>query len=182
MCAAGQSPPASDRVPLSSGVGLSAAVRAGRPVRVDYRTPRAGDPVWVRVRRLGWRAAVAAPVRMGDDTWGAICATTTEAEGLPADSERRLDEFAALVGMAIRNAKTRARLLAQASTDPLTGLANRRAFDERLAQEAARTERYDDAPLALALLDLDHFKRVNDVHGHQIGDLVLARFAERLRE
>jgi diguanylate cyclase (GGDEF)-like protein len=181
VCAAGQSPPASDRVPLSSGVGLSAAVRAGRPVRVDYRTPRAGDPVWVRVRRLGWRAAVAAPVRMGDDTWGAICATTTEAEGLPADSERRLDEFAALVGMAIRNAKTRARLLAQASTDPLTGLANRRAFTQRLAGEVERARRYGH-PLALAILDLDDFKRVNDVHGHQIGDLVLARFAERLRE
>jgi|GEM_PF-844181 len=181
VCATGEREAVSDRVPLRSRVGLSTAVRENRSMRVDYGPSHPGDPLYARVRADGWRMAVAAPVRMGGEIWGGICASAQDASVLPADAEERLEEFASLVAMAIRNAKTRARLLAQASTDPLTGLANRRAFDQRLAQETARAMRYDDEPLALALLDLDHFKRVNDTHGHQMGDIVLARFAERLR-
>ena len=60
-----------------------------------------------------------------------------------------------------------------AATDPLTGLANHRAFQERLVQEVARARRYGQ-PLSLVLADLDHFKLVNDAHGHQAGDAVLA--------
>jgi len=60
--------------------------------------------------------------------------------------------------------------------DSLTGVANRRHFDERLAAEVARAERYGH-PLCLLLLDLDHFKRINDSHGHGAGDIVLRRAA-----
>jgi diguanylate cyclase (GGDEF)-like protein len=65
-------------------------------------------------------------------------------------------------------------------TDPLTGLANRRHFDAVLAAELKRFERYD-TPLALIILDLDHFKQVNDTHGHAAGDAVLQQVARRLR-
>jgi diguanylate cyclase (GGDEF)-like protein len=57
-------------------------------------------------------------------------------------------------------------------TDKLTGLFNRRRFDEALAEEALRAERYHH-PLALLMLDVDHFKRFNDRHGHPKGDAVL---------
>ncbi|MEY2581459.1 MAG: hypothetical protein QOE09_1308 [Ilumatobacteraceae bacterium] len=63
--------------------------------------------------------------------------------------------------------------------DPLTGLANRRLFDELLDAAVARTER-NGAPLAVAFLDLDDFKSVNDKHGHDVGDLVLRETARRL--
>lgn len=59
-----------------------------------------------------------------------------------------------------------------AVTDDLTGLNNRRAFDERLAEEVARASRYG-SPLSLAMLDLDGFKQVNDNHGHNVGDSLL---------
>lgn len=65
----------------------------------------------------------------------------------------------------------------RATTDPLTGLYNRAKFDESLANEAARTQRYK-SPLALIMYDVDHFKQVNDVHGHQVGDDVLVRLSE----
>ena len=65
-------------------------------------------------------------------------------------------------------------------TDGLTGVGNRRAFDEALRQELARASR-QGSPLALVLLDLDHFKRVNDAFGHRAGDAVLVSFAARLR-
>ena len=63
--------------------------------------------------------------------------------------------------------------------DPLTGLANRRLFDELLNAALARTER-NGTPLAVAFLDLDDFKSVNDKHGHDVGDLVLRETARRL--
>lgn len=65
-------------------------------------------------------------------------------------------------------------------SDPLTGLFNRRYLDQRLAEEFARAERYD-TPLSVMLLDLDHFKSINDAHGHHAGDLVLQAFAETIR-
>ena len=63
--------------------------------------------------------------------------------------------------------------------DPLTGLANRRLLTELLDADLARTER-DGLPLAVAFVDLDNFKEVNDTHGHEAGDLVLCETARRL--
>jgi diguanylate cyclase (GGDEF)-like protein len=65
----------------------------------------------------------------------------------------------------------------QATTDPLTGLHNRLKFDETLASEMSRAKRYG-TPLTLVLYDVDHFKQVNDVHGHQIGDNALVRLSQ----
>jgi len=97
-----------------------------------------------------------------------------------------IGSFALLVLVALVFAGPIVRMLAdlrraasQATTDSLTGIANRRTFDEELALEWRRAERIGDS-LALILLDLDHFKRVNDMHGHQAGDLVLRRVAEVL--
>ncbi|MCL4810659.1 MAG: diguanylate cyclase [Thermoanaerobaculia bacterium] len=67
-----------------------------------------------------------------------------------------------------------------ALTDPLTGLANRRAFEEALEAELARAGRHG-RPASLLFLDLDHFKAVNDSHGHAAGDEILSGFAAVLR-
>jgi len=69
------------------------------------------------------------------------------------------------------------RLNLQAQTDPLTGLFNRRALDEALAVMDSRRQ-----PFAVIALDIDHFKAINDSHGHDVGDEVLARLAGVLRE
>src|SRR2546430_138886 len=80
-----------------------------------------------------------------------------------------------------RNASSSARgATGSASTDPLTGLANHRAFHERLLAEVKRAHRYR-RPLSLAVIDIDNFKRVNDVTGHETGDRVLADIAAELR-
>jgi two-component system cell cycle response regulator len=67
-----------------------------------------------------------------------------------------------------------------ALTDPLTGLGNQRAFRDRLRRELARAKA-DGKPLALCVLDVDDFKRINDEHGHPAGDLVLTEVAATLR-
>ncbi len=69
-----------------------------------------------------------------------------------------------------------ARLEAASRTDPLTGLGNRRAFVDTLQQEIARAQRRS-APFAVALVDLDNFKRVNDSRGHHVGDALLSAVA-----
>jgi diguanylate cyclase (GGDEF)-like protein len=88
--------------------------------------------------------------------------------------------FADAAALAIDNAKIRARLEHQAQTDSLTGLFNHRSFHERLLTALQETSRTHE-PVAVLMLDIDDFKRVNDVHGHGVGDELLKLFADELR-
>ena len=72
------------------------------------------------------------------------------------------------------------RLAHLAAHDPLTGLANRLLLDDRIVQARAAAIRHDEV-LAALFVDIDHFKQVNDQHGHGTGDLLLAEVARRLR-
>ncbi|WFC12248.1 sensor domain-containing diguanylate cyclase [Aeromonas salmonicida] len=89
----------------------------------------------------------------------------------------------------LRDISERARLVEElrvaATTDPLTGIANRRRFDELVKQEVQRCQRFGHT-MSLLLLDIDHFKQVNDTHGHQQGDQAILslvrRIAKQLRE
>ena len=88
--------------------------------------------------------------------------------------------FGDAAALALDNAQIRARLEHQAQTDSLTGLYNHRAFHDRLRQELQRASRSHDS-VALLMLDIDDFKRVNDVYGHGTGDEVLRSLAGTLR-
>ncbi len=72
------------------------------------------------------------------------------------------------------------RILELANTDSLTSMLNRRAFMERMEQEINRSGR-DNSSLSFILSDIDHFKKVNDSYGHQVGDIVLQKFSNRLK-
>lgn len=80
-----------------------------------------------------------------------------------ADNRIRMQELTQVLGT-------------KAATDPLTGLHNRFSFDEALTREMERSQRYD-TPLSLILYDIDHFKRVNDIYGHLVGDKVLVQLS-----
>ena len=88
--------------------------------------------------------------------------------------------FADAAALALDNAEIRERLEYQAQTDSLTGLYNHRYFHERLRAELTRASRSRDS-VAVVMLDIDDFKRVNDVYGHGSGDQVLTDLAELLR-
>lgn len=75
-----------------------------------------------------------------------------------------------------------AQLLALATTDFLTGLANRRSFMEKMQHELARLQRAPEQGATILMLDLDHFKRVNDTYGHATGDAVLRHVAQLMRD
>jgi diguanylate cyclase (GGDEF)-like protein len=88
--------------------------------------------------------------------------------------------FGDAAALALDNAQIRAGLELQAQTDSLTGLWNHRSFHERLRKELLRASS-EQGSVALVMLDLDDFKKVNDIYGHAVGDLVLAEVAEQLR-
>ncbi|MDQ1679585.1 MAG: hypothetical protein QOI42_444 [Frankiaceae bacterium] len=97
--------------------------------------------------------------------------------------ERRIvemvEQFVAHGTLALQNAWLLARIGALASTDGLTGIANRRTFDTVLARETQRADSTGGA-LALLLVDIDHFKKHNDTHGHQQGDRTLRGVAQAI--
>jgi diguanylate cyclase (GGDEF)-like protein len=87
--------------------------------------------------------------------------------------------LARVASLSLRTAEEFSRQHDLARRDALTGLANRRTFDERLSTLLAESDRFQ-RPVALLLADLDHFKRVNDEHGHDAGDAVLRHAARVL--
>jgi diguanylate cyclase (GGDEF)-like protein len=99
------------------------------------------------------------------------------------DAEARLEAAATVAGaladamsLALSNIALREKLRTQALRDPLTGLYNRRYMEDVLERLAALAER-NQRPLSLVMIDLDHFKRLNDEHGHAMGDAVLSEVA-----
>ena len=98
-----------------------------------------------------------------------------------ARDEGMAESLAAQGRIALENARLHDLVRRQAQTDELTDLANRRRFMNGLEQEIARANRLGTT-LSLVLFDLDRFKRVNDRCGHQVGDLVLRRTADAVRE
>lgn len=97
------------------------------------------------------------------------------------DDESLLAIFSAHLALQIGNLQARERIMQLADTDDLTGIANKRHFRRRLASEMERARVYN-LPLTLILLDIDDFKRINDTHGHTMGDVVLSEFCATICE
>lgn len=175
------SPYAALDFPLTGDGALAVVARTGRAARIDdYRSLPSSDPVhaageWAKL--LG--SAVAVPVHVGGRVWGALLVVHGKPHAFAPDTESRLASFADLVVTAISSAEAHRELTRQATTDPLTGLTNRRVFEERLEVEGERAVR-SGHPLSLLLLDIDHFKVINDAYGHGTGDEVLVEVARRL--
>ena len=160
-------------LPLEGPEGVAIVARTGHSARTNGSKPRNGNTISLS------SPGVAVPIRVRRQLWGCLLVVARPEEELAPDLEERLGIFADLAGLAITNADTSAHLLAQATSDPLTGLLNHRAFQLRVENEVRRAQRYE-RPLALVLLDLDHFKSINDAYGHQAGDAALMQAATLL--
>ena len=137
----------------------------------------------MREASLGSTNAIAHPLRgadRGNDVVGVVSVGRAGRPFTPSDREL----FTFLASQAARSMETvdLHELFAHESvTDELTGLANRRAFDEALSSEIERSKRFG-TDVGLVLVDLDDFKNVNDTYGHPQGDVVLQEVARVLRE
>jgi diguanylate cyclase (GGDEF)-like protein len=127
------------------------------------------------------RAALVVPLRTGDGTIGSLSAVTRRnPPAFPDEAADGLEALGLRAGPALGNAQRFVDATRLSELDPLTGLGNRRVFHQVLAREVARSRRYGRR-LALIVLDLDDFKRINDRLGHLAGDEVLAEVASRMR-
>jgi diguanylate cyclase (GGDEF)-like protein len=127
------------------------------------------------------RAGLIVPLRAGGETIGTLCAVTRSAHRrFEQQTAEALEALGRRAGPAFGNASRYDEIRRLADLDSLTGLHNRRSFHELLAREVSRARRYERG-LALIMLDLDDFKRINDRIGHLAGDGVLAEVAERVR-
>jgi diguanylate cyclase (GGDEF)-like protein len=104
----------------------------------------------------------------------------TEPKSPQTEDIERIAFAANLAAIAIENRAVHEELERRAYTDYLTGLSNRRHFLEKAESELTRTMRYG-RELSILMLDLDHFKQVNDTYGHKVGDLVLKKLSEVCR-
>jgi diguanylate cyclase (GGDEF)-like protein/PAS domain S-box-containing protein len=128
-----------------------------------------------------FRALIAAPLMMGEDAIGVLSLTSSRPFAFNKDDVRLLKTFAATTSAAIQNAMLHAKVQTLAITDPLTEQYNRRGFFDLAQREMERFSRYQ-YPLAAIMLDIDHFKHVNDTHGHRVGDRVLRSLADRINQ
>jgi diguanylate cyclase (GGDEF)-like protein len=167
--------PVGDTFAIAPDSELARALAAVRPVRSD------SVPAMSSIGRLGYGSSIISPIQVAGRTWGFLAVASVGSQVFAPEHEDRLTEFAALISSAITNIEDRAALAEQASTDALTGVANHRAFYERLAADMARARRYG-SPLSVAMIDVDRFKLVNDAGGHEAGDEMLVRVARCLSQ
>ncbi len=157
------------RVVVESAVEATGAA-GGVVIGPEGELARTGDPDIAGER-------IAFPLRVGASDFGSL---VLSAESFDADQVEMAASLAAQVVVALENARLHRIVERQALVDSLTGLANRRSFEDTLRSELARAARFSDS-VCVVFADLDDFKRVNDRHGHAAGDEVLKAFASALQ-
>ena len=157
---------------------------------VRYGTPLPGRELKAMERQVvfdddtrlrGVGALKILPLNAGDRILGTLVAGARRRTSLGEDALRMLEVIAQQAGQAVLRAQLFEQTERMATTDGLTGLLNHRAFQAKADEALAQARRYGRS-CAVLLADVDHFKSVNDTHGHPVGDLVLKGVAQILRE
>jgi len=166
--------------PLEPGTGLAGQVvqRGQAALTNEYQadTVLPADSPFKRVH-----SALAVPFGWDGEIHGVLSVGWERPHRVDTEDLAVLETFTELAGVACRNASAHAMLARAAQTDSLTGCLNHAALHEQLGREIGRAARGATEPPALVLIDLDHFKRVNEEHGHLTGDEVLRRVGTALR-
>ncbi len=115
---------------------------------------------------------IVAPLLTEERVYGALALGSSHKAAFTPRDLQLLVSFAATATTALRNAQLHAAVQQQAITDPLTGLYNRRGFTDLAEHELVRAQRFN-RPLSMILIDIDHFKEINDSYGHLMGDKIL---------
>jgi diguanylate cyclase (GGDEF)-like protein len=156
------------------GNGPGPAVGERRAVADDVvgRVYLSGEPLRV-AEEVDGRSVICVPIQLGDSTCGVLELVDRQGPGPFTDTELQLVQiFAGYISTSLQNLLDATRYRELAKRDDLTGLYNDRYFNERLSDEVERVDATDE-DLCLIFLDLDHFKSVNDRHGHLVGSQTL---------
>ncbi len=139
------------------------------------------DPRWHMIPGLTWiRSFISAPVEIRGKIAGLINIISAEPDFFTPCQAERLMAFANQAAIAIENARLFEQAHQLSITDPLTEINNRRHFFEVARFEFERTQRYK-RNLSVMIIDIDHFKNINDNHGHAVGDLALCEIVARIK-
>lgn len=160
-------------------VSMVVANRHALPYRGDYDPSR--QVVFTRqLAPPAMPSILVVPLLVHDRPLGTLILGSRR-RGAFGDSVRpTLEVLASHVAVSLANARMLKRLEELATTDGLTGLLNKRALTDVAAQKLKSAARFG-RPLSLLVCDIDHFKKVNDTHGHDVGDLVIKGFADVLK-
>lgn len=161
---------------------LSATVEGAAPWvgHLEEDETPAGQAHQELLRAMNMVSSISIPIIVGSRVWGELGASRRE--GMPRYDDLDVaagQSFAALFAASVRRIEEEDELRTLAFLDPLTGLGNRRALDQRLEAEFS-VALEDPRPIALILCDVDGLKRINDLSGHDGGDLVLREVATRI--
>ena len=151
-------------IPINMGI-------TGRTVRtkqVQFIPNVKSDPTFL-VASYEVESEICVPLLKNDNVLGVLNIESTTSRPLTEKDIALLTSFASPVAMAIDNARLHAKITSFALTDGMTGLFNRRAFDQIFETEIARAARYEHL-LSLIIIDMDSFKEYNDSYGHPAGD------------
>lgn len=129
----------------------------------------------------GIKSLVCVPLMHQGEAVGILYVDDFTPRTFSRENLRELEILASFASIAIHHARTHTHVKQQAITDSLTGLFNRRCFENILSRELQRAERHN-REFSLALVDVDDFKQFNDRHGHQAGDEALAALGEAIRK
>jgi diguanylate cyclase (GGDEF)-like protein len=171
--------PAGSVVPGDSLVGRACTER--QPLALDdARSATTADSVFGGPP-LRFESLVIHPIVSGHEAIGALVVEGTAAGELRKADARNVGLLAALARGPLEAVWKIEEVSRRARTDGLTGLANRTHFDEAIRRVVAETDRFGGG-CSLIVADLDHFKQINDLHGHEAGDAVLRHVAKLLTE
>lgn len=167
---------APERASLRIGEGIAGRSAAG----ISVLLPSEREPVSPsRPVEPAAPTAVAVPLIRGDRTMGVLALYGRSIpEPFVQDDVATLGSFAAQASVAVENVLLHKEAQRLSITDGLTGVWNRRYLQLTLTKEIERAQRFG-RPLSVLLMDIDHFKLVNDAHGHQVGDEVLVELTRR---
>ena len=139
------------------------------------------DPRWRAIPGMGWiRSFISAPVEIRGHVAGIINILSATPDFFTPVHSERLMAFASQAAVAIENAQLFEQANYLSVTDPLTELNNRRHFFDVAKFEFERIHRFKRT-LSVMMVDIDHFKNINDTHGHAVGDLALREIAARIK-
>lgn len=171
--------PAAELYPLDEHPLVAKLLQDGQPYYTAVDDPEASQPAVEVLTALGKDSDVGVPIVLDGDVWGEVWATTAAgSRRFDAGDVRFLQAIADRLALVLARGERFASVSRLAYEDPLTGLANRRAIDERLA--TLLDPQAPQAPLTLLLADVDGLKDINDANGHHVGDGALCRVGEAL--
>ena len=147
----------------------------------DLETAELPHAIIALAKQLQFKSIVATPIKKDQRVFGVFISASSKPNHLTEAQAALSQEFSQAIAVAVEKTEIVTQLEQRANTDSLTGLYNTRFFNEVLAREVGRAER-QQSPLSLLLVDIDDFKRVNDVHRHLAGNEALNSLAQILQQ